>query len=327
MKLGLDSWSYHYAAGLWEYLPHSGPAMGVVHFLRKASELGLDGVHFCDPRHLESLEYGYVTQVREKAEALGLYVELGTEGTNADHLQNMVRAAHVLGSPVVRTFVGKPRPSTRQAMDELLSAAAAELAEVIPVCERYGVNLAIENHHDLTTRELLRLIEIIGSERVGICFNTGSPLALFEDPVEALEAAAPAVRSVQLKDYQPVGTPDGFALVGCALGDGVIDLDGILEIIGARAPHATLNIETAVGRKLVPALSDEYAKRLPQATARDLARTLSLVRDRGRAASKLAVERGATEDEILAEEDDMVVRSVRWVQRALGRPEAEPNNQ
>jgi sugar phosphate isomerase/epimerase len=239
----------------------------------------------------------------------------------------MVRAAHVLGSSVVRTFVGKPRPSNRPAMDELLSAVAAELSDVVPVCERYRVSLAIENHHDLTTRELLRLVEIVGSERVGICLNTGNPVALLEDPTEAAEVAAPAIQSVQLKDYQLAGTPDGFALLGCALGDGVVDLNGILEIVGARAPGATLNVESAVGRKLVPALRDEYVQRLPQATARDLARTLRLVRDHGRPAGKLAVERGATEDEILAEEDDMVVRSVRWAQRALGRPEVEPDSQ
>jgi sugar phosphate isomerase/epimerase len=327
MKLGLDSWSYHYAAGLWEYLPHSNPPMSALHFLRKASELGLDGVHFCDPRHLESLEYGYVTQLREKAEALGLYVELGTEGTNADHLQNMVRAAHVLGSSVVRTFVGKPRPDSVPAMDGLLSVVAAELAEVIPVCERYGVSLAIENHRDLTTRELLRLIEIIGSQWVGICFNTGDLLALLEDPAEAAETAAPMVKSVQLRDYQLAGTADGFALVGCALGEGVVDLSGIVDIIAARAPDVALSIGTAVGRRPVPALSDEYVQRLPRATARDLARTLRLVRDHGKPAGRLAAERGATEDEILAEEDDMVVRSVRWTQRALGRPEAEPNGQ
>jgi len=323
MKLGLDSYSYHHAAGLWDYLPHSNPPMSVLHYLRKASELGLDGVHFCDPRHLESLEYGYVMQLREKAESLGLYVELGTEGTNADHLQNMVRAAHVLGSSVVRTFIGKPRPSSPQAMNDLLAAAAAEIGEVIPVCERYGVSLAIENHQDLTTGELLRLVEATASEWVGLCFNMGNALALLEDPVEAAEAAAPAAKSAHLKDYQLVGTHEGFALVGCALGEGVVDLDRVVEILGARSPEICLNVETVVGRKLVPALSDDYAKRVPQATARDLARTLRLVRDQGRQTGAPAAQRGATEDEVLAGEDEMVVRSVRWAQRALGRPEAE----
>ena len=323
MKLGLDSYSYHCAAGLWEYLPRSNPPMSVLHYLRKAAELQLDGVHLCDPRHLESLEYGYVMQLREKAEALGLHVELGTEGTNADHLQNMVRAAHVLGSPLVRTFIGKPRPNSRQAMTEMLATSAAEVSEVIPVCERYGVGLAIENHQDLTIQELLQLLDIVGSQWVGICFSTGNPLALLEDPLPAAEAAAPAIKSVHLRDYQLVETSEGFELVGCALGEGVVDLNGVLEVLAARRPDVGANIETALGRKTVPALRDEYVQRLPGASARDLARALRLVRDQGRPAAKLAVERGATEDEILAEEDDVVVRSVRWAQRTLGRPEVE----
>jgi len=322
-KLGLDSYSYHYAAGLWEYLPRENPPMGVSHFLRKVSELGLDGVHFCDPRHLDSLEYGYVMQLREKADALGLYIELGTEGTNADHLQNIVRASHVLGSPLVRTFIGKTRSRTAQAMSELLAGAAAEIVAVLPVCERYEVSLAIENHRDLTTRELLQLLEIVGSPMVGVSFHTGNPLALLEDPATSAELLAPAIKSVHLSDYQLAGASDGFALIGCALGEGVVDLPRILEIVASRAPDARLNVETAVVKKSVPALDDDYVKTLPKATARDLARTFRLVRDEGRAAPRLAVERGATEDEVLAEEDEMVVRSVQWAQRALGRPETE----
>ncbi len=38
--------------------------------VKMVSELGLDGVHFCDPRHLDSLEYGYVMQLREKADGM-----------------------------------------------------------------------------------------------------------------------------------------------------------------------------------------------------------------------------------------------------------------
>jgi sugar phosphate isomerase/epimerase len=323
LKLGLDSYSYRYAAGLWDYLPHENPPMTVLHFLRKAAELGLDGVHFCDPRHLESLEYGYVTQLREKADALGLYVELGTEGTNPDHLQNMVRAAHVLGSSLVRTFVGKPRPKTAQAMTELLAAAAAEIVAVIPVCERYGVSLAIENHQDLTTRELLQLLEIVGSKWVGVCFNTGNAMALLEDPVESAELLASAAKSVHLKDHQLAGAADGFVLIGCALGDGVVDLPRILELVNSKAPDINLHIETGAEKKVVPALEESYVKGLPKASARDLARALRLARDRGKPMPRLAVEQGAPEDEILAEEEETVVRSVKWAQRALGGPEAE----
>lgn len=324
MKLGLATYSYHYAAGLWEFLPRANPPMTALHFLRKASELGLDGVHFSDPRHLDSLEYGYVSGLREKAEALGLYVELGTEGTNPDHLQNMVRAAHVLGSPLVRTRLGKPRPRSAQGMSELLSATAAEVAQVVPVCDRYEVSLAIANGPDLTAREARELADTIGSPRVGVSLDTGETLALLEDALEAAHTVGPAVKSVHLKDFQVVATSEGFVLAGCALGEGVLDVAGVLDLLLSQAPETHCNIEAPMMKRAVPALSDDYLHHLPRATARDLGRVLRLVRDQGLAEMpRLAVERGASEDEVLAEEDEQVVRSVRWAARALGRPEAE----
>lgn len=324
MKLGLDTYSYHYAAGLWEYTPRANAPMAIEHYLQKAAELDLDGVQLCDPRHLDSLEYGYVSDLRQKAESLGLYLELGTGGTNPDHLQSMVRTAHVMGSPVMRTFVGKPRPTTSDAMSKLLSATAGEIAQVTSVCERYQIALALENHQDLTTDELLTLVELIDSEWVGICFDTGNPLALLEDPLDSVIAFGPLVKCVHLKDYQVVARADGFALIGCALGEGVVDLRGILDALAQRAPDANLNIETYVGRHPCPVLDEEYLARLPGTSASALGRTLRLVRDRGLASEpQLAAEQGAPEDEILAAEDELVLRSARWAQQALGRSSPE----
>lgn len=327
MKLGLDTYSYHYAAGLWEYAPRENAPMTVAHFLRKAAELGLDGVQLCDSRHLDSLEYGYVSGLRERAESLGLYLELGTSGTNPEHLQNMVRAAHVLGSSIVRTFVGRPRPTTAQATVDLLTAVAADLAQVLPVCARYNVKLALENHQDLTAPELLQLLQLVGGGPLTVCFDTGNPLALLEDPLEAARLLAPHITSVHLKDYQVVATSQGFVLVGCALGEGVVELAAVIEVLSSHAPSATLNVESPVERHFVPALEEQHLQRLPSASARDLARTLRLVRDRGLPHMPvLPLDRGATEAEVLAEEDELVLRSVRWAQQTLNRPAAEPAN-
>jgi sugar phosphate isomerase/epimerase len=236
----------------------------------------------------------------------------------------MVRTAHVIGSPLVRTFVGRPRPTSAEGMEQLLSAAAAEIAQVLPVCERYGIGLAVENHQDLTTDDLLSLLELIDSTWVGVCFDTGNPLALLEDPMASARALGPVTKSVHLKDYQVAARQDGFALVGCALGEGVVDLEGILDVLRAETPHANLNIETYMGKELLPVLEDEYLRHVPEASARTLGRTLRLVRDRGLAREpQLPVERGASEEEILAAEDELVVRSVRWAQRALGRPDSD----
>ncbi len=323
MRLGLDTYSYRYAAGLWDYVPREDPAMTLDHFLQKAAELSLDGLQLADARHLDSLDYGYVSGLRRKAEALGLYVELGTGGTNPEHLQSMVRAAHVLGAPVVRTFVGKPRPTSAREMDDICAQAAADLLQVAPVCDRYGVGLAIENHQDLTTDELLSLLERVDSTWVGICFDTGNSLALLEDPLESARAFGPLIRSVHLKDYQVAARSDGFCLVGCALGDGVVDLTGALDVLGREAPEANLNIEAYIGKHPMPVLEEGYLRQLPETAALALGRTLRLVRDRGlRREPALLTERGGAEADLLAAEEEIVVRSVRWAQRALQRPDS-----
>lgn len=324
MKLGLDTYSYRYAAGLWEYTPRENAPMTVEHYLQKAVELNLDGVQLCDARHLDSLDYGYVSKLRERAESLGLYLELGTEGTNPDHIQSMVRVAHVMGSPVVRTFVGRPRPASAEGMEGLLAATAREIALVMPVCERYRISLALENHQDLTTEELLALMELVDSEWVGICFDTGNPLALLEDPLDSATAFGRLIKSVHLKDYQLAARGDGFALVGCALGEGVIELREILDLLATRVPEVNLNVETYVGKHMVPALEKGYLDRLPAAPAAALGRTLRMVRDCGLPREpQLPAERDAPEDEMLSVEEELVTRSVQWAQQALGGKEGK----
>ena len=297
--------------------------MSLDHLVQKSAELGLDGLQLADARHLDSLEYGYISELRRKADALGLYLELGTAGTNPDHLQSIVRAAHVLGTPVMRTFVGEPRGTSGDEMRRVIAQAAAQLAQVVPVCERYGVSLALENHQDLTVDELLSLLELLDSAWVGVCFDTGNPLALLEDPLESAQAFGPLIKSVHLKDYQIVATRDGFRLVGCALGDGCIDLPAILDVLKTTGETARLSIETYIGSHDMPVLTDDYLQRLPETPARALGRTLRLVRDRGLSDAPEDMLESLEEGELLAREDEQVVRSVRWARRALDTPKAK----
>ena len=128
------------------------------------------------------------------------------------------------------------------------------------------------------------------------------------------------MKTVHLKDYQLAARADGFTMVGCALGEGAMDLDGILEVLAEEAPEANLNIETPMEKIVYPVLEQEHLSHLPGASAEGLARTLRMVRDHGLPEEpELASERGASEQEVLAEWEDVVVRSVRWARKALGR--------
>ena len=103
----------------------------------------------------------------------------------------------------------------------------------------------------------------------------------------------------------------------------MIDLEGIAAFLGAEAPRANLNIETYVGKHTIPVLSEKYQGYLadsPTALTVDLPRTLDVVREKGLpAVPELPIERDAPEAEILADEDDLFRRSVRWAKKALRR--------
>jgi len=144
-----------------------------------------------------------------------------------------------------------------------------------------------------------------------------------EDPLESARAVAPLVKTVHLKDYQLAARSDGFSLLECALGEGVVDLRGIVDLVRSEVPQATLNIETSAGTHPMPVLDEAYLERFPETPVVALGRTLRLVRDRGvRGEPGLGMAEGASEEDLLAAEEDLVVRSVRWAEAALGRADS-----
>ena len=99
--------------------------MSAVHFLRKAAELNLDGVFFGDPRHFENLKYGTATTLRERAEALGLYVEIGMNGANPTQLEDLVRRG-------ARARVADGAGVTRQAPPAHARGNAGAVGQTLP---------------------------------------------------------------------------------------------------------------------------------------------------------------------------------------------------
>jgi sugar phosphate isomerase/epimerase len=72
-----------------------------------------------------------------------------------------------------------------------------------------GLEVAIENHQDFCSEELMALAEGAGPN-VGIALDTGNPFAVAEDPVAFAKRVAPRLKHVHLKDYVSQFTSEGF---------------------------------------------------------------------------------------------------------------------
>lgn len=120
------------------------------------------------------------------------------------------------GATVARAvFTGGRRYETFKTLDEFRAfhdQAGRTLPLIEPVLRKHRLKLAIENHKDHTTDELVSLMKAISSEWIGVLVDTGNNIALLEEPHAVVEALAPFALSVHLKDMAVQEQKEGFLL-------------------------------------------------------------------------------------------------------------------
>jgi hypothetical protein len=123
--------------------------------------------------------------------------------------------------------------------------------------------------------ELLDFCEEAG-DNVGICYDTGNSFPVAEATLDFTRRAAPRVRHVHLKDYRVQFTQEGYRLVRCAIGDGVVPIREIAAILGQHQAHLTAVLELgALEARHVRLLTPEWWNGYPPKTAADLAACLA----------------------------------------------------
>jgi sugar phosphate isomerase/epimerase len=126
-----------------------------------------------------------------------------------------------------------------------LSQAAAWLLEALPAFEAANVCLALENYEMYTSGELAGLIREIDSPCLGVCLDTVNSLGRLETPALVVGELAPYVRSLHVKDFTVarVESRMGYHVTGCPLGEGLLDVDWLLEQLRAAGSAPNMIIE------------------------------------------------------------------------------------
>ena len=240
---------------------------------------------------------------------------------DVEEFQRFLQAANILGAKVVRMTLSHLLCGDRRAFeggwDAHLVALAKRLNELLPYAADAGIAIAVENHQDATSHDLLRLAEMTDHHPAyGVTLDTGNPLAVGEGPIEFAERIAHLIRHVHLKDYTMHFAPEGYRLVRCATGDGVVDFPAILRIINSNGHDVLPGIEIAAqATRTILLLELDWWDHYPPVPATQLVPALQLLWAKGRPQDEpysSAWERGEDSETVSAEEWDRVRRSVGY---------------
>lgn len=228
LKLGLFSYSYRMAFGSHDVKPHQ--PMTLFEYIAHLHELGFDGIQI-DLTHLTSHDPVYLKELRSAAEERNLFVEYGSAYLAADTAAQELQVASLLGAPLMRTFMGFSRFERGADVAGETTRAVTLLRSLAPQAADLGIRIALENHCDATTPELQQVIERVDSPTVGVCVDLGNFMIHLENPVAAVKQLAPYIINTHFKDYDMKMENWGFKSYGVALGEGVIDLKAVLDIL------------------------------------------------------------------------------------------------
>ena len=219
-------------------------------------ELGLDGLHL-DDGVLETLDTAYLQEVGAAAVERGLYLEynfsmdMGGMGIGIQHdLDEAIATASALGADIVKVSMDlkRPRPVSASRFHpeviEQMKTFATRLTASAPAAEDAGTKIAVENHCDSFSEEILWLLDRVDHPTVGACIDTVNALMVMEDPMQAIENLAPRAVTNHFRDDRIEFQRYGFKLTGAAVGDGDIDVQRAYDIIKNCSSMRRINIET-----------------------------------------------------------------------------------
>ena len=267
----------------------------------------------------------YTMKLRQELENKRMYLEgsirLPRDRADLDRFASEVHSAKQCGATVLRTVMLNGRRyevfDSAERFRRFAETSWQSLILAKPVIERHEMRLAIENHKDWRTDELLDLLHRAASPYIGVCVDTGNSIALLEDPLKVVEAYAPWAFSTHIKDMGVEEYADGFLLAEVPLGGGFLDLPKIIEKLRRARPEVRFNLEMMTRDPLkIPCLTEKYWATFANLPGRDLADTLRLVRAH---AAKESLPRisGLGREEKLQKEDENVRRSLSFARQHL----------
>lgn len=247
MRIGVDEWSYHNSMLI--------KKMSIEDLIERCGELGVDGVGFdyfmLPDKHRKDSE-----PIRELLEQNNLELVFGFSMPFAlpdmafklmeNKKDEMFDLAHDFKCKIVRVIGGVVLPNPVHKPIHVTVSRGSEIRNVSRRLKSFvedaaleGLTVALENHTDYTTDEMLQILDLVEHDALKVTFDTGNAMFHKEDPVETAEKLAPYAVYTHIKDMKHTGP----FLMSVPLGQGEVDVNAIVNILKKNDYQGLYSIE------------------------------------------------------------------------------------
>ena len=245
-NIGLGSFAFRYAIGTKEFRPPH--PMDAFSFMERAHHMGYRRIQLCENLNFRAYSNNDLRRLRDISNDLGIMVEVGLKKLDEENLSRHVEIARLVGATFIRAVSHDHDNLSPQEQEQVVAAVTKILKQWAPRLGDYGLSLGLENHFDVATRDLVRIVTELGSAAIGLVFDTTNSLGFLETPEDTLKNMLDFVLSVHLKDYKIQKGEAGYEILGTVLGEGSLNIPAVFSLLGNRASRIPIIIESAARR-------------------------------------------------------------------------------
>ena len=301
-----------------------GPPRSNFDIVQHCKDIGLAGVQTNPP----STDPEDIKKFRARLESLNLYlisdVDLPKDKSELDRFETQVKAWKEAGALYVHVALTGRRYEDfdavgpwKQMVDRI--HMMGELAE--PVLAKHKVKLGFENHKGYRSVEQAAWLKKMSSEYLGVCFDFGNNVSLCETPEQTMKTLFPYIMYTHIKDMGVQEYEDGFLLSEVVMGDGALDLKGMVAQLRQKDPNHIFLLEMITRAPLkIPVYTPKYwatfDDTLSPLPGRDLANVLAWVK-KNQPKKPLPTTDGLSPEQAVKLEDDLNNANIAWAKANL----------
>ncbi|CAN0605955.1 unnamed protein product, partial [Ectocarpus sp. 12 AP-2014] len=158
-----------------------------------AKDHDLAVVQYAENCPLHLLDADELASLKSKADAFGIAIELGTQSFNAQEVETYIGIGQSVGAKILR--VALDGPDAQKPIADL----AAEFKALMPKAKDAGLRIAIENHFNYPSPRLVKLLDAIDNDGVGVCLDVANSICAGEWPMETVNTLAAHTINLHLK--------------------------------------------------------------------------------------------------------------------------------